>query len=302
MKIEQAKSIALSAILDKLGIKLDKRRVKESVYFSPLREERTASFHVNHEKNLWHDFGTGKGGDVLDFACAWLKSKNETHTVSDGLRWLSNMGDLTPVIAPVIAGSQEADECKLVLKEQKTIEQLTLIQYLHSRGIPLSVGRKYLKELRIYNKETRRHFYALGFKNEEEGYEVRNLFFKGCIKPKAITFIRGQHIKPNGIHIFEGFMDFLSIIAQNEEKQLRDDAIILNSLSCLKHATPYIKDYGYLHAYSWMDNDKAGMKATASLEEFFQTQGNIVHKKMNRLYAEHKDVNAWHSYKLSLVG
>ena len=29
------------------------------MYLSLLREERTPSFSVSYDKNLWHDFGTG---------------------------------------------------------------------------------------------------------------------------------------------------------------------------------------------------------------------------------------------------
>ena len=34
-------------------------------YRSPFHEERTPSFHVNAQKNLWHDFSTGLGGDII---------------------------------------------------------------------------------------------------------------------------------------------------------------------------------------------------------------------------------------------
>jgi len=35
---------------------------------SPFKEERTPSFNVNPEKQLYYDFATGKGGDALQFA------------------------------------------------------------------------------------------------------------------------------------------------------------------------------------------------------------------------------------------
>lgn len=299
MNIEQANNIALAAIMDKLGIKPAKQSSKESVYLSPLREERTASFNVHHGKNVWYDHGIGEGGTTIDFACAYLKSHNQAHTISDALRWLATIGDLAPYIAPVETNDSNLQDSQLVLKLVKPIEQRTLIDYLTSRGIQLPVARQYLKELRIYNKATRKSFFALGFKNEDEGYEVRNKFFKGCIRPKTVTFIRGT--QPKNIHIFEGFMDFLSIITHNKGIRLKDDAIILNSLSCLKQATPYIKDYGYNAAYTWMDNDKAGKTATASLDEFFKTQEQLVHKPMNFVYASHKDINAWHMCRLGLT-
>jgi len=39
----------------------------ENLIRSPLREERHASFSVNTHTGLWHDFGTGQGGDTISF-------------------------------------------------------------------------------------------------------------------------------------------------------------------------------------------------------------------------------------------
>ena len=33
-------------------------------YLSPLRDEHTASFKVDVNKNVWYDFGLGKGGNL----------------------------------------------------------------------------------------------------------------------------------------------------------------------------------------------------------------------------------------------
>ncbi len=34
---------------------------------SPFTSERTPSFFVSPEKNIWHDFSSGRGGDVFSF-------------------------------------------------------------------------------------------------------------------------------------------------------------------------------------------------------------------------------------------
>ena len=34
---------------------------------SPFKTEKTPSFIVSPDKNIWHDFSTGKGGDVISF-------------------------------------------------------------------------------------------------------------------------------------------------------------------------------------------------------------------------------------------
>ena len=102
----------------------------------------------------------------------------------------------------------------------------------------MAIARRHLKELRVQNTRTNKYFTALGFANEEGGYDLRNPFFKGCLRPKAISFIRGKVPKPEGVHLFEGVMDYLSAICQLRGNDLADDAIILNSLSCFKQADP----------------------------------------------------------------
>ena len=302
MNIEQAKAVRITLVLDKLGVK-PQREINQKVwYLSPLRIEKTPSFKVHTGMNVWYDFGEGKGGDAVSFVCEYLKSINEGHTVPDALRWIENMAGITPIIKPIQIHEEYAEEKTLILKSAGAIEHRLLINYLGKRGIPMSLACKYLKQVRVFNKGTKKSFFALGFTNEEKGYEIRNPFFKGCLGTKAISFIRGTVPKPEGIHIFEGFMDFLSVLAEHDIKRLEDDAIVLNSLSMLRSATPYIKGYGYRVAYSWMDNDNAGQKATLSLDEFFKTEENLKHKAMNRLYSSAKDVNAWRMLKLGLGG
>jgi hypothetical protein len=160
------------------------------------------------------------------------------------------------------------------------------------------VGTHYLKELRVQNSKTKKTFFTLGSLNEEGGYELRNPFFKGNVGVKSISFIRGSVPKPEQIHLFEGTMDALSILSDQSDVA-KDDIIILNSVSLLKQATPYLYDYGYKVAFTWFDNDKAGKGATLALAEYLKSQA-ILHKPMNNSYAAFKDVNAWHMNKLGL--
>lgn len=300
MNIEQAKSIPLCTILDKINVSPTKQNNQEAWFLSPFRPEKTPSLHVNLSRNVWYDFGESKGGNALDFVCHYLKSVNENHTPSDALRWLKNMTGYVPMIANVTTVKYTPMEDALILRDKKQIEHPALIHYLEKRGIPFSIGRSLYEEVRIFSPETKKTFFMLGMRNEDAGYELRNPFFKGTIGKKTITFVRGTRPKPDGINIFEGGMDYLSVIANQEGKKLEDDTIILNSLSCLKKASPYINNYGYKFAYTWMDNDEAGNKASQALAEFFKTQKELEYLPMNDLYEPHKDVNAWYMAKLGL--
>jgi hypothetical protein len=302
MNIEHAKRIPISEILSKINIYPKKTTAKELCYLSPLRNEKTPSFFVNVADNVWFDHGEGAGGDLIAFVCMYLERQHEEHTIPDALRWIKNISGM-PLLLSIpepLETSFEEEDSPLILKSKKQITHIGLVKYLEKRSIPLNLARQHFKELHVHNKQTGKNFFTLGFQNEYGGYEIRNPAFKGCLRPKAITFIRGRVAKPEGIHLFEGVMDYLSAIAQRNGKGFSDDTIVLNSLSCLKQAMPYIHNYGYRCAYTWMDNDPAGIKATGLLAEFFKSEENLKHVRMNAVYAPHKDVNEWHMHQLKL--
>jgi hypothetical protein len=220
--------------------------------------------------------------------------------VPDALRWMKNKAGEPIRIAPVAPRSltTEPESKGLTLKSTGLIEHPALIRYLDERGIPASLARLHVKQAWLENAATGKRFFALAFGNEEGGHELRNPFFKGSLAPKSITFLRGRTPKPDSLHVFEGFMDFLSILASRNEPCLEADAIVLNSLSCLAQATPYIKGYGYKTLLSWMDNDVAGEKAMQALALFAASEPGLGHRPMNESYACHKDVNAWYMHSL----
>lgn len=61
--LNELKSIPLFEVAKKYNIHLEK---KNGRYWGKLRDERTPSFSINVEKNLWYDFGSGKGGTTID--------------------------------------------------------------------------------------------------------------------------------------------------------------------------------------------------------------------------------------------
>lgn len=302
MNIEQAKLIPISAIMEKLNLRPQQKENKRELYFSAFRREKTPSLWVDTEKNLWKDFGDTKwqGGDSIHLVRAYLDSENEGSAVSDALRWLKNMMGFIPDIKPVNDPDEIQTEKTLSVKRICKLNYYKLIQYGSDRGISKNILVKYFQQGNIFNSRSQKHFYVLLMRNEMKGYELRNPYFKGCIGSKYITFIRGSQPKPDGINIFEGSFDYLSVIAQQEGIPLKNDTIILHSLSNLKKATAYIKNYGYKNCFTWMDNDSPGKEATNSWTEFCKTEDNLIHVPMNNLYAPYKDVNAAHVAKLEL--
>jgi hypothetical protein len=55
-------------------------RGKEVLFSCPLHEEKTPSFFVNPEKNVWHCFGCGEGGDDVVFYM-WAEGVSQAHAL-----------------------------------------------------------------------------------------------------------------------------------------------------------------------------------------------------------------------------
>lgn len=267
MNIEQAKRIPLSLISEKI--------------VSVVEEENIKDFVDNLIKT-----------DVLDaiqFVSAYLEWSNNSYTTSDSLRWLSNMFEVEPDCKLF-----NEEQSALVLKNASEIEHQALINYITEMYIPLDVAKRYLCELKVLNRDTGNHFSALGFKNEEGGYEVINKFYKGYIAPRDILFIRGTIPKPESIHIFKNIMDYISLVMMQEGVPFEGDAIILSSYNKLpKKAFPYIKSYGYKNGYTWMPNNSDGLNATKSFHSLFKKEC-VRHFAMNKKYRPHGYPSEWY--------
>src|ERR1700742_4793488 len=73
--LTRIREMDLAGYLEKLGCHVVKRRKNDTDYWylSPLREEQTASFHVNRLTNEWYDFGLMTGGNPVDFCLRFFK-------------------------------------------------------------------------------------------------------------------------------------------------------------------------------------------------------------------------------------
>lgn len=60
-------------ILEYISQFCDPQEKEDGEYWclSPLKDERTPSFSINQEMQRFYDFSSGKGGNVLDFICAY---------------------------------------------------------------------------------------------------------------------------------------------------------------------------------------------------------------------------------------
>lgn len=80
MDVRQMREIPIADFLNAMGIQLQKQNGGILWYDAPYRTERTPSFEVDTNKNVWFDFGIGKGATSL----TWRESLSEAVIFSCG--------------------------------------------------------------------------------------------------------------------------------------------------------------------------------------------------------------------------
>ena len=264
--IPYSNRISIRDFLARRGIQPKYERNGYGMYLSPLREERTPSFKVDYVRNLWYDFGLGEGGTLLTlvmrlercdrYAAIRILSSGEIRqaestSLSSGIYERPAVGGVSPVLRPAAVPA-------LRILSDAPLRHPALVGYLASRGIVLSVAAAFCREVRY--EVNGRAFFAVGFRNDAEGWELRSERFKGGSSPKHITTIDNRS---DTVIAFEGFMDFLAYLSLKHPERLHIDAAVLNSVVNLPKAIPFLSRHPVIHAF--FDNDEAGRKTTSDL-------------------------------------
>lgn len=271
----EAKKISLVSILDKIGAKKFKQNNREVWYISPFRNETTASFKIDLKKNIWYDHGAGKGGNVLDFIMAFYKCD-----LKEALQILDNES---------FSFHQHIYQDNTIEKENNyeiisicTVQNKSLILYAEKRSLNLTLLCKYCRE--VHYKRDNKTYYGIGFKNVLEGFEIRNKYFKGCIGKKSYTLIENQ---TKQAILFEGWIDFLSLLVLYPSIEYRFDFIILNSTSQKESVSNLNERYSKI--YLCFDNDLSGNETTI----YFQNNYKVQAKDIRYLFKGYKDLNEY---------
>ena len=284
--LSRIKRYPIVEYLERKGVKPVRRTAAYALYCSPLREETHPSFKVDTEKNLWIDYGEGRGGSIID-----LCMRMEGCTLSEAIRLLgqnapvngtySFLNDFVPNNSqPVMAvnGARRLIEISDTLPSHFQ-EYLTKV-----RCINLEKAMPFLK---CISYEVRgRRYQAISFANLSGGYELRDdKTFKGTIAPKDITPIFTDRAEP--VCIFEGFMDFLSFLSMKEE--ITNHCLVMNSVSNVARTIRYLNDRHLTHIRAFLDNDEAGRR---TVQDFIKAGFHV--EDMNIHYKDFKDLNEYH--------
>ena len=282
MTAAEAKKIPITAVLGKPS------RIERggAWYHSPFREERTPSFRVDLQKNVWYDHGEGAGGTIIDLVC-----RLENCSVSEALRIIANKaGDPSSFsFSPASSSSASSPAAPIEILKIQGVQNKALLDYLASRRIRSQLPRKYIRE--VYYRVAGKHYFSIGFRNDSGGWELRNKYMKGNAGGKDVTSITGADPakRIREVSIFEGFFDFLSAL-EYFGRRPAGDTIVLNSLSMLDRALSHIKNGKYRQITLFLDNDPAGIEAAGRIRREF-TGCQIVDG--SKLYKGKKDFNGW---------
>ncbi len=278
--IQQIKQISIRAYLAEQGLHPVKDNPRYGLYLSPLREEHSPSFKVDYMQNLWYDFGLGMGGSIIDLvmhmercdageAMRWLERHIDGMQTSPlspsgfSSSWLGKAIQNCSALAPQrrFIGKNHTPQCppSIIVERVQPLENPALLDYLTERGIDLAVARAHCSE--VHYRVADKSYFAVGFRNDVGGWELRNRYFKGCTS-KAPTTRRGDY--PTCL-VFEGFMDYLSFLTLKRNPTPPHNIVVLNSVMNLAKAVPFIASHE--RVYTYLDNDEAGRKATTELKE-----------------------------------
>ena len=195
--IPYSNRISIRDFLARRGIQPKYERNGYGMYLSPLREERTPSFKVDYVRNLWYDFGLGEGGTLLTlvmrlercdrYAAIRILSNGEIRqagsaSLSSGIYERPAVGGVSPVMRLAAVPA-------LRILSDAPLRHPALVGYLASRGIVPSVAAAFCREVRY--EVNGRAFFAVGFRNDAGGWELRSERFKGGSSPKYITTLKG---------------------------------------------------------------------------------------------------------------
>ena len=169
---------------------------------SPFTNEKTPSFMVSPVKQIWKDFSSGKGGNIVAFLM-----EHEHFSYPDALRFLAKKYNI------IIEETQESEEEKVKANEKETlflINQYAMSFFkenLFKKEEGVSIGLSYLKE-RGFSDVIIEKFvigYSLDLKNSffksaiKSGYLIENIEKSGLVinnTKDAIDRFRGRMIFP----------------------------------------------------------------------------------------------------------
>ena len=240
--------------LSQLGITPVCKKSSYALYHAPYRVDRNPSCIVYRNTNTFLDLSTRQKGDIIEL----VKLMNCCDFKQAVSHLLKNTG-----VAPVIDNCTIHKPSQINVLDTSVISSIALQKYLVERRIPIDIANRYCKEVRYVMGEN--IYYAIGFGNNKNGWELRSKNYKGCTS-KHITTIT-ENDDSNEFMVFEGFFDFLSfkVLYPN----VKGNTIVLNSACNLMYAIKELESYNAKDIFVYGDTDVEGIRVFDKLKEIY---------------------------------
>ena len=243
------------------------------MYTSPLRNEKEPSFKVDYTKNLWYDFGLGKGGSIID-----LVMQLEQCTLAEAMAKLENQTSFSFHRQTTPNYNQSSIETTSI----KPLQNNNLLNYIRfKRHINIDIAKAFCSE--VHYTINGKPFYAIGFQSDAGGWELRNEYFKGGVSPKGIKTIDNNSIS---CLLFEGFMDMLSYLTMKKTTEPSINMVVLNSVHNIKHAEQFLQKQQTIHCF--LDNDNSGKRTLETVKRL-----GVETIDHSEFYRNYKDINEY---------
>ena len=264
--------------LDKISIKPDRKMNGYYMYYSPIRpRENTPSFKVSIVSNLWVDFGIGEGGTLIDLILKLNPDFTVSRIVADFNKGIFSFhqpkkNEKPPTISKI-----------KIIKTEPLENSAQACGYLSSRGINFTKARDYVSSISYEIKNA--IYQGLTSRNINDGYNINSQNFK-CATKQGATFY--SHNSGINLIVTEGMMDLLSFVMLYTEPVGSHDFCVLNSVNNLPGIYGILENYKRIICF--LDNDKAGDKATFLIEQYAKSNEILFYDYRGR-YKEFKDLN-----------
>ena len=301
MTCDELKRIPLISILQYLQIPCSKLNSREAWLKNPFNggNEKTPSTKIDIRRNIWYSHSEGYGGNNVDFLMKFFNTDN----LSTILDWADERKNILSFHQQTVLDktpiSQDQNDRTYTILAIKPLKNKALTDYLTNvRKIDLGIATNYCQEI-YYRTAKGQIFFAVCFKNDSGGFELRNSYDKRSLLTKDITTIDNGN---KDVVLLEGFTDWLSYMTlkKNAGKPYLDsNYCILNTTANLQKSFTFLQRHNIITNY--MDADMSGLNAYNFLRSHFENT-HVLKNGMEKLQiknCEIKDVNDYLIFKSS---
>lgn len=293
-QIAKANQTDLRALLVDFGYK----QLSNTLFENPFKtEKKSNSFSVfQHEQNnIWlaKDLSSSKIWNVVTLTMEH-KKMNFVETMYFLLAF--NKEYIIPTEQSFSFSKPNSYKSVPTHKEATEQQKNSLNHYLKiDRCVSPTLVKDFVEYRQYQYQGSSIWYYALFFKNDSEGYVIRNKAMKNpkCLGKSDVTTILYQD--STQWIVFEGFIDFLSAITYYQ-KSFKANVLVLNSVVNTEKAIQKLKSLAATKIFTFLDNDMPGRKATKDLENL----GIPLIDKVS-LFGECKDFNLFLTTKKTLT-